>query len=80
MNRKLSPSDILERLRAIDGLVEDGVPLADALNMAGVDAETHAKWRSEYGALLRLVGSPAKVKSRGANARRGRGRSRPTIH
>ncbi len=80
MSRKLTPSEILERLHAIEWLVEDGLPLADALTIAGVDPETHAGWLSDYGALLRLLGAPAKVPSRGMSARRGRARPRPTLH
>ena len=54
--RKLSPSDILERLRAIDALTADGRPVGDALRVVGVLPAEYEKWRSEYDGLLRTLG------------------------
>jgi hypothetical protein len=66
--RKLSPSEILERLHAIDALVEDGQPMADAIRMAGVPQVDYDRWRLEYNGLLRtlgpLVGAPPKPAKR----------------
>ncbi len=54
--RKLSPSDILERLRAIDALREDGTPVAEALRVAGVLPAEYEEWRNDYAGLLRTLG------------------------
>ena len=70
----LSPSEILERLRAIDLLTADGRPIADALRLAGVLPSEYEKWRSEYAGLLRTLGPLA-----GPPPREGR-KSRRTRH
>jgi hypothetical protein len=54
--RKLSSSEIVERLHVIDGLVADGRPIADALQFAGVLPAEYEIWRSEYAGLLRTLG------------------------
>jgi len=47
VRRKLSPSEIVERLRAIDALAADGCPIAEALWLAGVLPAEYEKLRSE---------------------------------
>ena len=65
--RKLSPSEIVERLRVIEALTADGHPIADAIRLAGVLPAEYDQWRSEYAGLLRTLGpfaclSPKPVK------------------
>jgi hypothetical protein len=55
-SRKLSSTEIVDRLHVIDGLVADGQPIADALQFAGVLPAEYEKWRSEYAGLLRTLG------------------------
>jgi hypothetical protein len=54
--RKLSPSDILERLREIDSLIAHGTGISDALRVVGVLPAEYEKWRDEYAGLLRTLG------------------------
>ncbi len=54
--RKLSPSEIVERLREIDALIEDGRPIADAIRLAGVLPVEYDQWRREYAGLVRTLG------------------------
>jgi hypothetical protein len=54
--RKLSPSEIVERLRLIDALTEDGRPIADAIRFAGLLPVEYDQWRREYAGLLRTLG------------------------
>jgi putative transposase len=80
VRRKLSPSDILERLRAIDALTADGRPIADALRFAGVLPVEYEKWRNEYAGLLRTLGPLAGMsKVRKMLRRAGTGRSVKTV-
>jgi len=57
--RKLSPTEILERLRAIDALTAEGTMIADALRIVGTPAADYEKWRNEYAGLLRTLGPMA---------------------
>jgi hypothetical protein len=74
--RKLSPGEIVERLRAIDALTADGQPVAVALRVAGVLPVEYDQWRSEYAGLLRTLGplasAPPKVMKKTRRAGRGR--------
>jgi hypothetical protein len=74
--RKLSPSDILERLRAIDALTADGTPVGEALRVAGVLPAEYEEWRNEYAGLLRTLGplasAPPKVRKKLRQAGLGR--------
>jgi hypothetical protein len=54
--RKLSSSEIVDRLHVIDRLMADGQPIADALRLAGVLPAEYEKWRCEYAGLLRTLG------------------------
>jgi hypothetical protein len=75
--RKLSASDILERLRVIDALVADGRRIADALRVAGVLPAEYEKWRSEYAGLLRTLGPLASATPKVKKKLRGAGTGRP---
>jgi hypothetical protein len=54
--RKLSASEIVERLHAIDALMADGNPRASALRTVGVLAVEYDAWKAEYDGLLRTLG------------------------
>ncbi len=54
--RKLSPGEIVERLRLIDALAEDGRPIGVAIRLAGLLQVEYDQWRSEYAGLLRTLG------------------------
>ena len=54
--RKLSPSEIVERLQTIDALTQHGQPLAEALRLVGVQPSDYLRWRLEYAGLLRTLG------------------------
>ncbi|HKN31135.1 MAG TPA: hypothetical protein VJY34_25975 [Roseiarcus sp.] len=54
--RKLSPSEIVERLQVIDALTADGRPIADAIRFVGVQQVEYDQWRSEYAGLMRTLG------------------------
>ena len=56
--RKLSPSEILERLQAVDAFAADGQPIAVALRAAGVLQVEYDQWRMEYAGLLRTLTVP----------------------
>jgi hypothetical protein len=66
--RRLSPSEILERLQAVDAFAADGQPIAVALRAAGVLRAEYDQWRVEYAGLLRTLGplasAPLKVARR----------------
>ena len=81
--RKLSQSDILERLRMIDALTRDGWSIADAVRVARALPAEYERWRSEYDGLLRTLGPlpdpPSKVMKKlpraGLSAQRSRTKS-----
>ena len=75
--RKLSPSEILERLQLIDALTADGQPIADALRFAEMLPADYDKWRSEYAGLLRTLGSFAAAPYLIKKSRRGGSRRPP---
>ena len=54
--RKLSPSEIVERLRVIEALTADGQPIAEALLFAGMLQAEYDQWRSQYAGLIRTLG------------------------
>ncbi len=56
IRRKLSPSEIVERLRVIEALTAEGQPVANALLFAGLLPAEYDHWRSEYAGLLRTLG------------------------
>jgi hypothetical protein len=54
--RKLSPSKIVERLREIEALTEEGRSVAEAMQLAGVLPVEYDQWRREYAGLVRTLG------------------------
>ena len=48
--KRFTPAEIAAKLRAIDALVAQGQPLADATRRAGISAATYHRWRQEIGA------------------------------
>lgn len=54
--RKFSPGEIVERLREIEALTEDGRPVAEAMRLAGVLPVEYDEWRREYSGLVRTLG------------------------
>ncbi len=54
--RKLSPSEIVERLQVIDALTEEGQPLDDAIRLVELLPSDYLRWRFEYAGLLRTLG------------------------
>ena len=79
MVRKLRPSEIVERLRVIDALIEDGRPIADAIRLAGVLPAEYDQWRHEYAGLIRTLGPLASPKPVKKPRRAGPGRLARTI-
>jgi hypothetical protein len=54
--RKLSPSKIVERLREIEALTEEGRSVAEAMQLAGVLPVEYDQWRRKYSGLVRTLG------------------------
>jgi hypothetical protein len=80
--RKLSPREILERLRMIDALIADGRPAADALRLAGLLPAEYERWRSEYAGLVRTLGpfAGAPLNARKTSRRSGSGRAGKAVN
>jgi transposase-like protein len=51
MAKKLSPEQVIAKLRQIEVLVGQGRPVALACKEAGVVEQSYYRWRKEYGAL-----------------------------
>jgi putative transposase len=49
--KKHTPEEIVAKLRHVDVLVSQGVPVADAVRQIGVTEVTYYRWRQEYGGL-----------------------------
>lgn len=49
--KKHKPEEIVAKLRQVDVLVSQGVPVADAVRQIGVTEVTYYRWRQEYGGL-----------------------------
>jgi putative transposase len=49
--KKHTPEEIVAKLRQVDVLVSQGVPVADAVRQIGVTEVTYYRWRQEYGGL-----------------------------
>jgi hypothetical protein len=75
--RKLSPSEILERLQAVDAFAADGQPIAVALRAAGVLQVEYDQWRMEYAGLLRTLGPLASAPLKLARRSRRTGAGQP---
>ena len=52
MSRKRhKPEEIVAKLRQVDVLTSQGMPLSDAVRSIGVTEVTYYRWRNEYGGL-----------------------------
>ena len=51
MVKKHKPEEIVAKLRQVDVLTAQGMPMADAIRSIGVTEVTYYRWRSEYGGL-----------------------------
>ena len=49
--KRHTPEEIVAKLRQVDVLVSQGVPVADAVRQIGVTEVTYYRWRQEYGGL-----------------------------
>ena len=49
--KRQRPEGIAAKLRQVDVLVSQGVPVADAVRQIGVTEVTYYRWRQEYGGL-----------------------------
>ena len=45
------PEEIIAKLRQVDVLTGQGMPMADAIRQIGVSEVTYYRWRKEYGGL-----------------------------
>ena len=51
MAKKHKPEEIVAKLRQVDVLTSQGMPIADAIRSIGVTEVTYYRWRNEYGGL-----------------------------
>jgi putative transposase len=51
MAKKHKPEEIVAKLRQVDVLISQGIPIADAVRSIGVTEVTYYRWRNEYGGL-----------------------------
>jgi putative transposase len=49
--KRHKPEEIVAKLRQIDVLTSQGMPIADAIRSIGVSEVTYYRWRQEYGGL-----------------------------
>lgn len=49
--KRHKPEEIVAKLRQVDVLASQGVPIADAIRQIGVSEVTYYRWRQEYGGL-----------------------------
>jgi transposase-like protein len=49
--KRHKPEEIVVKLRQLDVLASQGVPIADAIRQIGVSEVTYYRWRQEYGGL-----------------------------
>ena len=49
--KRHTPEEIVAKLRQVDVLVSQGVPVADAVRQIGVTEVTYYRWRQEHGGL-----------------------------
>ena len=49
--KKHKPEEIVAKLRQVDVLTSQGMPIADAIRSIGVTGVTYYRWRNEYGGL-----------------------------
>ena len=49
--KRYRPEEIVAKLRQVDVLSSQGMPMADAIRQIGVSEVTYYRWRQEYGGL-----------------------------
>ena len=49
--KRHKPEEIVAKLRQVDVLTSQGMPIVDAIRSIGVTEVTYYRWRSEYGGL-----------------------------
>ena len=49
--KRHKPEEFVAKLRQVDVLASQGVPIADAIRQIGVSEVTYYRWRQEYGGL-----------------------------
>ncbi len=49
--KRHKPEEIVAKLRQVDVLTSQGMPIADAIRSIGVTEVTYYRWRNEYGGL-----------------------------
>jgi putative transposase len=49
--KKHKPEEIVAKLRQVDVVTSQGMPIADAIRSIGVTGVTYYRWRNEYGGL-----------------------------
>ena len=49
--KRHKPEEIVAKLRQVDVLTSQGMPIADAIRSIGVSEVTYYRWRQEYGGL-----------------------------
>ena len=49
--KRHKPEEIVAKLRQVDVLTSQGMPIADAIRSIGVTEVTYYRWRSEYGGM-----------------------------
>ena len=47
--KRYKPEEIVAKLRQVDVLSSQGMPMADAIRQIGVSEVTYYRWRQEYG-------------------------------
>jgi hypothetical protein len=51
--KKHTPEEIVAKLRQVDVLVSQGMPVADAVRQISVTQQTYYRWRKQYGGMSR---------------------------
>ena len=49
--KRHKPEEIVAKLRQVDVVTSQGMPIADAIRSIGVTEVTYYRWRKEYGGL-----------------------------
>ena len=49
--KRHKPEEIVAKLRQVDVVTSQGMPIADAIRSIGVTEVTYYRWRKEYGSL-----------------------------
>jgi transposase-like protein len=51
MAKRHKPEEVVAKLRQVDVLTSQGMPIVDAIRSIGVTEVTYYRWRNEYGGL-----------------------------